>query len=205
MTFDRAWLSSDIINSYTILNYHIESLLRVLCARIHRWTSRSNAVQDDCVVVNASYEQIVHKTTYIDGPYLSMRNLVLRPSIRNDVGSPMVFARGRLRAGVYKPSSWLRVAIRAQLHLIRTASPSSIKSLEVAVINKQKKLTANHLCCGKTKTYNRRDSQMVTHSSTSRPVQCLCMAERTGCPVFTDLWSYVIVAHAFNIIMLSDP
>ena len=42
------------------------------------------------------------------------------------------------------------------------------------------------------KTYNRRDSQMVTHSSTSRPVQCLCMAERTGCPVFTDLWSYVL-------------
>jgi hypothetical protein len=42
------------------------------------------------------------------------------------------------------------------------------------------------------KTYNRRDSQMVTHSSTSRPVQCLCMAERTGCPVLTDLWSYVI-------------
>ena len=44
----------------------------------------------------------------------------------------------------------------------------------------------------KAKTYNRRDSQMVTHSSTSRPVQCLCMAERTGCPVFTDLWSYVL-------------
>jgi hypothetical protein len=42
------------------------------------------------------------------------------------------------------------------------------------------------------KTYNRRDSQMVTHSSTSRPVQCLCMAERTGCPVLTDLWSYVM-------------
>jgi hypothetical protein len=33
----------------------------------------------------------------------------------------------------------------------------------------------------KSKTYNRRDSQMVTHSSTSRPVQCLCMAERTEC------------------------
>jgi hypothetical protein len=45
----------------------------------------------------------------------------------------------------------------------------------------------------KTNTYNRRDSQMVTHSSTSRPVQCLCMAERTGCPVFTDLWSYVTI------------
>ena len=47
-----------------------------------------------------------------------------------------------------------------------------------------------------TKTYNRRDSQMVTHSSTSRPVQCLCMAERTGCPVLTDLWSYVSVDFA---------
>jgi hypothetical protein len=33
---------------------------------------------------------------------------------------------------------------------------------------------------------------MVTHSSTSHPVQCLCMAERTGCPVLTDLWSYVL-------------
>jgi hypothetical protein len=50
----------------------------------------------------------------------------------------------------------------------------------------------------KTKTYNRRDSQMVTHSSTSRPVQCLCMAERTGCPVFTDLWSYVSVRDSTN-------
>ena len=48
----------------------------------------------------------------------------------------------------------------------------------------------------KAKTYNRRDSQMVTHSSTSRPVQCLCMAERTGCPVFTDLWSYVFVTRS---------
>jgi hypothetical protein len=39
----------------------------------------------------------------------------------------------------------------------------------------------------KTKTYNRRDSQMVTHSSTSRPVQCLCMAERTEYTVVTHL------------------
>jgi hypothetical protein len=37
----------------------------------------------------------------------------------------------------------------------------------------------------KTKTYNRRDSQMITHSSTSRPVQCLCMAERTHYTVVT--------------------
>jgi hypothetical protein len=40
---------------------------------------------------------------------------------------------------------------------------------------------------------------MVTHSSTSRPVQCLCMAERTGCPVFTDLWSYVLILAVVSI------
>jgi hypothetical protein len=40
---------------------------------------------------------------------------------------------------------------------------------------------------------------MVTHSSTSRPVQCLCMAERTGCPVFTDLWSYVFFINGINL------
>jgi hypothetical protein len=37
----------------------------------------------------------------------------------------------------------------------------------------------------KSKTYSRRDSQMVTHSSTSRPVQCLCMAERTKYDLLT--------------------
>jgi hypothetical protein len=55
--------------------------------------------------------------------------------------------------------------------------------------------------CGE-KTYNRRDSQMVTHSSTSRPVQCLCMAERTGCPVFTDLWSYVLESCSLHTTLL---
>ena len=43
---------------------------------------------------------------------------------------------------------------------------------------------------------------MVTHSSTSRPVQCLCMAERTGCPVFTDLWSYVQVGRSITILYI---
>ena len=43
---------------------------------------------------------------------------------------------------------------------------------------------------------------MVTHSSTSRPVQCLCMAERTGCPVFTDLWSYVLETSAIQFMIL---
>ena len=34
---------------------------------------------------------------------------------------------------------------------------------------------------------------MVTHSTTNLPIWCLSMAERTGCPVLTSLWSYVLV------------
>jgi hypothetical protein len=32
---------------------------------------------------------------------------------------------------------------------------------------------------------------VVTHRSTNLPVHSLCMPERTGWPVFCDLWSYV--------------
>lgn len=40
-----------------------------------------------------------------------------------------------------------------------------------------------------TETCNRQDSQVVTHSSTSRPIRRLCTAERTGCPLLTCLES----------------
>ncbi|OAL43946.1 hypothetical protein IQ07DRAFT_260583 [Pyrenochaeta sp. DS3sAY3a] len=42
------------------------------------------------------------------------------------------------------------------------------------------------------KTYNSTDSLMVTHLTTSVPVHCLSKAERTGSPVFSVLWSYVL-------------
>jgi hypothetical protein len=41
------------------------------------------------------------------------------------------------------------------------------------------------------KTYNSGDSPVVTHLTTSPPVRCLNMAERTGSLVFNVLWSYV--------------
>ncbi|KAF2786098.1 hypothetical protein K505DRAFT_400089 [Melanomma pulvis-pyrius CBS 109.77] len=44
----------------------------------------------------------------------------------------------------------------------------------------------------KSKTYNSRDSPMVTHLTTSPPVLCLNRAERTGSLVFKVLWSYVL-------------
>ena len=45
----------------------------------------------------------------------------------------------------------------------------------------------------KKKTYSSWDSHVVTHRSTNQPVNCLCMAERTGCPVFSCLWPYVLI------------
>ena len=40
----------------------------------------------------------------------------------------------------------------------------------------------------KEETYSSWDSHVVTHRSTNQPVNCLCMAERTGCPVLSCLW-----------------
>ena len=42
-----------------------------------------------------------------------------------------------------------------------------------------------------TKTYNSRDSLVVTHPTTNLPACGLSTAERTGSPVFHTLWSYV--------------
>src|SRR5947207_12281727 len=43
------------------------------------------------------------------------------------------------------------------------------------------------------KTYNSRDSLVVTHPTTNRPSCGLSTAERTGSPVFHTLWSYVTI------------
>ncbi|EME38224.1 hypothetical protein DOTSEDRAFT_109788, partial [Dothistroma septosporum NZE10] len=42
------------------------------------------------------------------------------------------------------------------------------------------------------RTYNTRDSHVVTHRSTSLAVDCLYMGERTGSLIFSHLWSYVL-------------
>ena len=45
----------------------------------------------------------------------------------------------------------------------------------------------------KTKTYNTRDSLVVTHPTTSLAVAGLSRGERTGSRVFQCLWSYVLL------------
>jgi hypothetical protein len=109
-----------------------------------------------------------------------------------------------LGLGVVMPPSGLErsLPLQAQLRMCRpewrdisvgcewccAGNNQSIEVMVMSLVAVQKKRVRRLK-----RTYNRRDSQMVTHSSTSRPVQCLCMAERTGCPVFTDLWSYVFM------------
>ncbi|KAJ6054183.1 uncharacterized protein N7446_010195 [Penicillium canescens] len=43
------------------------------------------------------------------------------------------------------------------------------------------------------KTYNSKDSLVVTHLTTNLPACGLSTAERTGSPVLHTLWSYVLV------------
>ena len=45
---------------------------------------------------------------------------------------------------------------------------------------------------GGQKTYNTRDSPVVTDPSTSLALTCLSMGERTGSRVFKWIWSYVL-------------
>ena len=52
-------------------------------------------------------------------------------------------------------------------------------------------LLVNFEAAKMSKTYNSRDSLMVTHLTTNPPVSCLNRAERTGSLVFMILWSYV--------------
>ena len=55
----------------------------------------------------------------------------------------------------------------------------------IVIQNEEKKKEEN-------KTYNSRDSLVVTHPTTNRPACGLSTAERTGSPVFHTLWSYVL-------------
>lgn len=49
------------------------------------------------------------------------------------------------------------------------------------------------------KTYNSRNSRVVTHRTTTLPVYGLSTAERTGCSIFHNLWSYVLVSRHFTV------
>ena len=57
----------------------------------------------------------------------------------------------------------------------------------------------------KPKTYNSRDSLVVTHPTTNRPACGLSTAERTGSPVLHTLWSYVLFLLQHPFILLRGP
>jgi hypothetical protein len=150
-----------------------------------------NTSKDHVRVILLSYIR-----TYIHTYMCATSNIVLHHcqgavaymSTYSDIGIPFPRKERRLNRFSHTFASTNHSLPRSSDHTTSTPSttnpairPSNAKD---AIRNRQKDK--------KTKTYNRRDSQMVTHSSTSRPVQCLCMAERTGCPVLTDLWSYVL-------------
>ncbi|KAH0361347.1 poly hydrolase, partial [Aureobasidium melanogenum] len=56
---------------------------------------------------------------------------------------------------------------------------------QLDIVDGLRKQKNKHEFSKKNKTYSSRDSHVVTHRSTNLPFNCLCMAERTGCPVFS--------------------
>ncbi|KAF2196145.1 hypothetical protein GQ43DRAFT_378051, partial [Delitschia confertaspora ATCC 74209] len=53
-----------------------------------------------------------------------------------------------------------------------------------------------------TKTYNSQDSHVVTHRNTNWPVRSLSTADRTGSPIFSYLWSYVLILVRYDLDLL---
>ena len=115
-------------------------------------------------------------------------------------------------AGKVQPQLWLRVtagrvcavsrssrenassgrssyhlAIKSLILLLRRKAESkhtAITTIECTTSQKYEEM--------RQKTYNSWNSSVVTDPATTQPISSLCMAERTGCPVFLSLWSYVI-------------
>ncbi|KAH0265858.1 hypothetical protein KCU91_g11167, partial [Aureobasidium melanogenum] len=75
------------------------------------------------------------------------------------------------------------------IELFAPATPPVMEAEEIRMTGKAYGLKENadlSTCLmQKDKTYSSRDSHVVTHRSTNLPFNCLCMAERTGCPVFS--------------------
>ena len=53
---------------------------------------------------------------------------------------------------------------------------------------------------GSQKTYNSGYSLVVTDPTTNPPISSLSTAERTGCPIFLNLWSYAEEGSLYNMI-----
>ena len=118
-------------------------------------------------------------------------NIFRTDSLRSDqlyISERLVLVKNR-RIGSLSPKT-MKSPFQLQSYRKTTPTPNGYSIILGPILNCRDS-SSKMVYKAKRKTYNRRDSQMVTHSSTSRPVQCLCMAERTGCPVLTDLWSYV--------------
>ena len=86
-------------------------------------------------------------------------------------------------------------------HVAQTGPESSTgNQISKPLACMRKKQTPQHMAAEKAKlskkdkrkTYNSRDSHVVTHHTTNLPACGLSTAERTGSPVLHTLWSYVL-------------
>ena len=93
-------------------------------------------------------------------------------------------------------SVWIKPRVKlAQGYIPQSTKPRR----KQGQVDRQKSVKGRGKKDRKDKTYSSWDSHVVTHRSTNQPVNCLCMAERTGCPVFSCLWPYVVVQPTFTV------
>ena len=103
--------------------------------------------------------------------------------------------------GVGVGSWWFSIfknfEVQTSLSLYPRRSPFTtwnLKEEEIEIASWQKQIK---------KTYNNRDSLVVTHPTTSRSIWGLIKAERTGYHVFLSLWSYVLEEQVLLILKVS--
>ncbi|KAI4760518.1 glycoside hydrolase [Aureobasidium sp. EXF-3400] len=111
--------------------------------------------------------------------------------VRRDERGAIVFSFSNKTLMGARPGTWLRQyrTVSCVWNWPRLPEGIRLQPTLTIPIRDPSSLPTNHLPIEqqnkKHKTYSSRDSYVVTHRSTNLPFNCLCMAERTGCPVFS--------------------
>ncbi|KAJ5242243.1 uncharacterized protein N7469_000570 [Penicillium citrinum] len=94
----------------------------------------------------------------------------------------MANVKGEMVCNSLKKSSRFSRGARSSVHGLQGVQSKAARTRDTMNMTNNKQ---------KQKTYNSRDSHVVTHHTTNLPACGLSTAERTGSPVLHTLWSYV--------------
>ncbi|KAG9643569.1 hypothetical protein KCU64_g11713, partial [Aureobasidium melanogenum] len=179
--------------AYTFLRHHLQD---PTATTINKEVEMTGVVPEDPATPRSSVlqhsSQIPSKTVYYPAARPGARLTPITATILGDSGAN---CQTQFQAGEYycigiRPPSPTQSGIAANCNEYQIpksgdyyAIPGRRVSHEKHYDKEPKKKKRKKR--NKDKTYSSRDSHVVTHRSTNLPFNCLCMAERTGCPVFS--------------------